>query len=375
MVFTIPTPKTLTSPTGKRLIMPAIEFARMSPKELRKDEFLTFNLRSNPQEETSSTYSLTIRYFAAGKPEELLHFLKDLKKVIAGQNVTTGPGKFALARRLLQGSALTAFNNAAGAETETNPRFDKALQGLIKHVFPAKAYLNQKRYMTRFLKKPRDLPVREFMARLLELNEYFKFFPPTEGNEEPKKLSQEEIMDIAEYAMPNNWQKAMMMHGFDPIAHSPDEFVEFCERIEFAEPIEQKCQTELHKARKKDAKERAKPSERGNSNKRQKGKWCEYHQTDSHDLSECKVMLAQAKRMRGTYEAAGIVKKSFNNNSKKSDEKKNRWTPKTEINNMELKELMMATVKECLAKQKEEENLNIDLQHFNLSDEENSDSD
>jgi hypothetical protein len=32
-------------------------------------------------------------------------------------------------------------------------------------------------------------------------------------------------MDIAEYATPAQWQKTMVIHGFDPITHTPEEFV------------------------------------------------------------------------------------------------------------------------------------------------------
>ena len=46
-------------------------------------------------------------------------------------------------------------------------------------------------------------------------------------------------MDIAEFSVPATWQKTMIMHGFDPANHTIQEFIEFCERIEFAEGNEQ----------------------------------------------------------------------------------------------------------------------------------------
>lgn len=48
-------------------------------------------------------------------------------------------------------------------------------------------------------------------------------------------LGQDELMDIVEYSTPSMWQKAMAMHGFDPVLHTPQEFVEFCECLEFTE--------------------------------------------------------------------------------------------------------------------------------------------
>ena len=70
-----------------------------------------------PANENSSTYKLTVLYFQARTPEELLLFIRSLKKVLVGQNITTGPNQYALARQLLQGDVLTAFEKATGAES------------------------------------------------------------------------------------------------------------------------------------------------------------------------------------------------------------------------------------------------------------------
>jgi len=43
-------------------------------------------------------------------------------------------------------------------------------------------------------------------------------------------------MDIAEAAMPLQWQHTMRLQGFDPIEHDDKEFIEFCERCEFMDP-------------------------------------------------------------------------------------------------------------------------------------------
>ena len=61
-------------------------------------------------DDQSTTYELTIGYFKTGTPEELLLFLQQLRKIFAGQNITNGPGKYAITRHLLQGDALATFN-------------------------------------------------------------------------------------------------------------------------------------------------------------------------------------------------------------------------------------------------------------------------
>ena len=72
------------------------------------------------------------------------------------------------------------------------------------------------------------------MSHVTELNEYLPLFPLFE---EHQGLSNEEIMDIAEFATPTQWQRMMVLQGFDPIIHTPQEFVEFCERLEICDPV------------------------------------------------------------------------------------------------------------------------------------------
>jgi hypothetical protein len=129
-------PKTVR-PTTKRCVAPAISFDRPAPKTLSKDECLMFKLRSVPTDDNLTTYEITVGYFKTGTPEELLLFLQNLCKIFVGQNVTTGPNRYAITRRLLQGDALAAFDRAAVRHgTETLEHFQESLKDLKTHVFP-----------------------------------------------------------------------------------------------------------------------------------------------------------------------------------------------------------------------------------------------
>ena len=303
---------------ARRHLVPVIPLQRPESKELAKGECIAFKLRSTPTDPDSTTYELTIGYFGEGTPEELLVFYKNLMKVIVGQNVMNGPDKYLLTRRLLQGDALAAFDRAATSiGNETNPHFTETLQALIAHVFPNRALAMQKRYMRRVIRKPQGVTMRTFMARLNELNEYLTMFPPNQANQ---KLDDDEILDIAKFATPATWQKTMIMHGFDPVAHSANELVEFCERIEFTEADTSQKETKSQadsKSGKKGTKSYAKSTDGGiaskkdgelKNNKRKKSdKWCELHQTYGHDTGECKILLDQARKMRKTWAAGGAA--------------------------------------------------------------------
>ncbi len=129
----------------KRVYVAPIPLERPGKKEHAKEDILRFKLRSTPAEENSPTYEDSVAIFDNGTPEEVLDFVTDVNRVITGQNITTGPPKYATMRMLLRGDALAAFNagaNAAG--NETNANFTVSYRALIRHFFPARALALQK---------------------------------------------------------------------------------------------------------------------------------------------------------------------------------------------------------------------------------------
>ena len=107
----------------------------------------------------------------------------------------------------------------------------------------------------------------------------------------------------------------MTYHDFDRLIHTPTEFTSFCERIEHVENMNNTPETRSHpeprasgNGKAHSRSQKGKRKERSNYSDEKSGKWCVLHHTTSHDTGECKTLLAQAKKMRGAYEAAGIAK-------------------------------------------------------------------
>ena len=262
---------------SRRFVQPVIPLERPKTRDFKKNEVLTFKLRSNPKDENSLTYDLSIPFFREGTPEELLMFMTQVDKVIAGMNISDGPNKFALVRRLLQGDALAAFDNAATMHgAETNDNFNLCGRDLVRHIFPTKALAKQKRWMRRFLRKPAEMSIRDFMSRMTEINGYLKKFPPFGADQ---SLPQEEILDIAEFGTPNSWQKQMVVQGFDPVNNTVSAFVEFCERLE---------QTESFKEKEESPKKAKATTGKRKSNEKEKSYYCKVHKKNStHDTEDC----------------------------------------------------------------------------------------
>jgi len=47
-------------------------------------------------------------------------------------------------------------------------------------------------------------------------------------------LPKNKILDIAEFGVPNMWQRTKVLQGFDPTVHTVKKFTEFCGKLKFA---------------------------------------------------------------------------------------------------------------------------------------------
>ena len=302
----------------RRKIVPPISLARPEKKEPKRSECQTYKLRNVPTDANSPTYEVSVPYFSTGSCEEWLIFRKNLEKVLTGQNVTGGPQKFVVARRLLDGEALTNFENEAKKQTtaqgnvsETGATFTACLDAVARNVFPKRAVLLQKRYMRRFVRKPMEMKTRDYVARLSELNSYLPSFPPvTAGGSAPEKLPDDEIVDLLEFGVPNAWQREMIIQDFDPLQHTIAEFVEFGERMEQVESTDGGQKDRNRKNGKRARGSDGPAAKKGGKADKADGYYCLLHgHNKTHGSDDCHALKGQAKRMKQTYEAQAPDKK------------------------------------------------------------------
>jgi hypothetical protein len=75
--------------------------------------------------------------------------------------------------------------------------------------------------------------MREFVARVNDINAYLEEFPPAFNKQQV--IADSEVKDLLEFAIPTIWRVKMAEHAFRPINHDIIDIVEFCERLEFTE--------------------------------------------------------------------------------------------------------------------------------------------
>ena len=285
---------------GNFRVVPApIDLAR--PAEKINDsnyEFEKIKCRTNPSDPDSTTYEVPLEYFATGTPEEWLLWKAKMFRCLAGQNATNGPTQFTFARRLLKGQALTVFENEIGTGAETLVSFKESLKAVTADIFPKKALVTQLRHMRRFLRKPYTMSVRDYVARVVEINSYLTEFPPVNATTPAAVLGEPELLDLLEFGVPLAWQRDMVMHGFDPSNGSIKDFTKFCERLERTEG-EVEDQIPLKKKGNFEKRQGEKPFLGKDRSSHKSKHYCLLHGPNgSHDTNDCTKLKKEAEKQK-----------------------------------------------------------------------------
>ena len=110
----------------------------------------------------------------------------------------------------------------------------RCISAVILRFFPQKALQDQKRWMRRFLKKPIDMPVQEYIACVIEINNYLEEFPPLITGGNATKLPYNELLDLLEFGIPIKWQRQIQVQNFEPTSKTLRKLQDFCKRLESA---------------------------------------------------------------------------------------------------------------------------------------------
>ena len=352
--------------SSKSKLKPVIPLERPVPKEFNSKNYLTNKCQSVPGDNTSSSYSVTVQYFEEGTPEEWLELLAAHKRVCIGQNITNGPGMYDVLRRHLKGTAVTKYGNVArdtGPQTIQN--FKIVVKELTKYFFPQHAVRIQKRYIRRFIRKPKDMKFRAFVNRVLELNGHLDKFPEETTNVTPTILENDEIKDILHHACPKSWQDQMTTLGFNFPEKTIEDMIEFCERFEQIEddviPKKKKSSRKESSSSlsKKTTRKRktvsfnSSSSSSDDSSEDEKFKWCKYHGKCAHTTDECEDIERMCK------EDKKRKRRTRFNDRKRDVKRRTKYVKKSEVNALAVKK-----IKKYLKQKKKAKKTTDELRNF-----------
>lgn len=317
-------------------------------RKLSKDQVVTFKCRTEPANADSTTYEVTVPILHGDEgPRAAIEWSKKTINVCLGMNATTAHDQAPLYLRTLRGEVKSKFeaaydaqhlaewnraralvrhqreaanDTAAAVETAvaavaqpdaTMVCVSAAVQAVIEYCCPYKVLARVKRQLRRHSRKPADMSVNEYFAAIQRINnEEIPHLPPHFNN--TQKLSDDELIEVIYFGIPNSWKNEMVRQGFDPIENSVSDFREFCQRLE-----------DIPEFQVKDSKPSAKKSKttslssKSNSNGQGGTKYCLLHGKGNHDSNDCHKLKALAKDSN----SGGSKNRTW---SKKAEEAKNK---------------------------------------------------
>jgi hypothetical protein len=230
-----------------KTFLPVIPLVKIKLDSDRKDKasFITFELKVRAGAGAGTpSYKKSIKTFEEGTPQEWMDVLNGLKEIWK-QNSVNGPtDRAATVAAILKGDSITAFD-AAMEDARVNPALvgeedpvplpmtlehvDKSLRAVTDIVFPFRAMETQKQWMSRHMRKPYDLPMKNFEQAVSRINNYLPSFPNGTPN---SKYNETELVELLECALPSSWRRTMDINGFVPSLNNKAALVNACERIE-----------------------------------------------------------------------------------------------------------------------------------------------
>ena len=332
---------------GNWKVKPILTLVPEDDEVLDTTKVATFKLRTVPADVNSAKYSFSMPVIdGTCSVRQAINWYNKSQKLFRGLGLTDNDAKDNLIKELVKDAPLAAYtatitsqrslawanardtagnavirggyaddaayqaavDTARAAVTQpalTDLMIDTGLGSVIESVCPYKALEKQKRYMRRFMRKPADMLTRTYVNHIIRMNnEEIPCLPPFNAGQ---GLSDDEITDIVLYGVPKSWTHKMDEHDFDPLAHSLEELVSFCERLESAEQLERGAAEHKQPSSGKKSSSKKFKSSRNNSDSGS-GKWCHYHETDTHDTSECETLKRIKAREKSGNSSSGPSK-------------------------------------------------------------------
>jgi hypothetical protein len=185
------------------------------------------------------TYRKSIRTFEEGDPQQWMEVITGLKEIWAQNSITAPTDMSNTAVAILKGDSLTSYetgmkDNRTDLDDKylmvpmTEQHIDDALLAVTNQIFPYCALETQKQWMSKYARKPYKMGAKQFVTSMSRINNYIPFFPNATVLSE---YSEDELVNILEFAMPPHWRKAFDLRDSFPTSDDKARFISKCERV------------------------------------------------------------------------------------------------------------------------------------------------
>ena len=141
--------------------------------------------------------------FHGGDAESMIKTVREFKEIASDLDFTEPQEKFTNFRKCLRDVARDDWDTAKATFPITEEGFNGTLEAWKQMLLPEDVYENQKNYIET-VKKPFNLPVRDFVKRLRQLAAYLPEFPKPQGS---TFISDNDMKNIIFRGMPSAWQE------------------------------------------------------------------------------------------------------------------------------------------------------------------------
>jgi len=345
---------------------------------LRKEDLAQVDILSDPNDPNSTKVKFAFKILKGGNGEaarDVIQWFMNVERAFAGLNSNNGQLRCQMIQQFAAVSALSGFDHnaqvlaapagaALTATAQTAVTADDgtdaarrnglnaqlaavqaptdetvlaqngglaiittALNGMMASLLPNKILQRVKCCLRRETRKPVDMPVRECLMHIIHINtQEIPCLPPNFNA--AQSLGNDEIIDILLFGAPKSWQREMDRQGIDPLASAPHDAAAFMERIEMSEDFDgDKKTTKVApgKGKKKSGCAEGNSDADGSKHRMLHGNH------NAHDTSECKTLMAQAKKMKGNDGANNnMIKKSELNAVEPMKKRKVKWPSEEE---------------------------------------------
>jgi hypothetical protein len=309
-------------PKKMSYLVPSLTLVEEVPEDAHSTEGISYLLkqRANSTAASATTYKMYVHRFDEGTVQQWI-ILRGKLDEIWTQNAVTGPtDQLATVRSILRGESLTCLNahiqenstatNAQGVIANvplTNAGVLEGLHAVAETVFPFRALSNQKLWMRRGMKKPKELSFRKTAAAVGRLNNSLPLFPSATAAD---KFSDEELVELLEWSIPQAWRTKFDLDGYIPTEHTKARLITECEILERNDP-QQKPTKVLPKNKEKPFKKGTSKFKNGSkyTTDKKAGYYCTEHGANpTHNTDSCYTLKNKAKK---TDDSGSMTKKSF----------------------------------------------------------------
>jgi hypothetical protein len=254
-------------------------------------------------------YKTTVRRFNEGTPEQWIAVLTAFKEIWTQNQISNPADRLATIRAVLRDKSLAQFeasiikqqedkqtealaedeNASVGPIAITNLHITVALSDVAEYVFPHRALEMQKMWMKRGIKKPKDMTFRALNSALNRMNNALPHFP---GGSRASKLTEVDLIESLEWAVPETWRAHFDLDGYVPTLHPREQLLKACAAIERSTEVPTNYQ---HPPATKKEIPKKKTSSKSKHGFNKKGAfYCSHHgHNNTHGTSDCYTLNNQ----------------------------------------------------------------------------------